>query len=302
MRVIAAITKYRPRVPRTATSRRMYSTKQPYEWKTKEWTKLVRFRANGEIFFGEAHQTKNDTIQTAKVIDKDGRVTSKIVNIEKLLTPIEPRAIICIGLNYKRHAAESNLPVPQYPVVFTKNINASQNPGDPIVIPKICTNPQEVDYEAELAVVIGKDCKDVSAANALDYVLGYTCSNDVSARDWQIKRGGSQWCFGKSFDTFAPIGPVLVSPKVIPDPNKLKIGTVLNGKVVQESNTEDMIFNVRQIIQFLSQSTTLVPGTVILTGTPEGVGFARKPPIFLKAGDSVTIDIQNIGKLINPVE
>jgi len=197
-----------------------------------------------------------------------------------------------LNQNYRR---------PNFQVVFTKNLASVQHPGHNIVVPTIARDPQEVDYEAELAVVIGKTAKNVPASKALEYVLGYTCANDVSARLWQTQRGGSQWCFGKSFDTFCPLGPVLVSTAAIPDPNKLKISTTLNGEVVQNSNTADMIFNVPKIIEFLSQSTTLLPGTVILTGTPEGVGMARKPPKWLKAGDTVTIEIENIGKLTNPV-
>jgi 2-keto-4-pentenoate hydratase/2-oxohepta-3-ene-1,7-dioic acid hydratase in catechol pathway len=161
---------------------------------------------------------------------------------------------------------------------------------------------QEVDYECELAVVIGKACKNVSKANALDYVLGYTCANDVSARDWQLKFGGGQWCRGKTFDTFAPLGPCLVLKDEIPDPNKLRIQTVLNGSVMQDWNTDDMIFDVPALIEFLSGDTTLLPGTVILTGTPHGIGAARKPPVFLKDGDVVTIEIEKIGSLTNPVK
>ena len=150
-------------------------------------------------------------------------------------------------------------------------------------------------------MVIGKTCKNVSRDKALDYVLGYTCGNDVSARDWQLKAGGGQWCRGKTFDTFAPLGPCLVTSDEIKNPNSLAIKTVLNGETVQEWNTDDMIFDVPALIEFLSGSTTLFPGTVILTGTPHGVGMARKPPLWLKAGDTVTIEIENIGALTNPV-
>jgi 2-keto-4-pentenoate hydratase/2-oxohepta-3-ene-1,7-dioic acid hydratase in catechol pathway len=152
-----------------------------------------------------------------------------------------------------------------------------------------------------LAVVIGNCCKNASRENALDYVLGYTCANDVSARDWQIKRGGSQWCRGKTFDTFAPLGPCLVLKDEIPNPAALKIRTILNGQVMQDWRCDDFIFDVPSIIAFLSGSTTLIPGTVILTGTPQGVGFARKPPVFLQPGDRVTIEIDKIGALTNPV-
>jgi len=274
---------------------------QPHQWANKNWSRIICFKSlEGKTSFGEPVYGSSGITQ-AKLVDDNGRVTDKKVEVHKLLAPLVPTEIICVGLNYQKHAAESKLPIPQYPVVFYKNLNAVQNPGDNIVIPKVALDPPEVDYECELAVVIGKAAKNVSAAKALDYVLGYTCANDVSARLWQLQRGGSQWSFSKGFDTFCPLGPVLVSPSVIPDPNKLKISTVLNGEVVQDSNTSDMIFNVPKIIEFLSQSTTLLPGTVIITGTPEGVGMARKPPKWLKHGDVVTIEIEKIGKLTNPV-
>ncbi len=258
------------------------------------------------------HQTSNGLIQhaalqadgTALRIDGDlfgnYSVTGEAVKLGKLLAPIQPTAIFCIGLNYRKHAEESNAPIPQQPVLFMKSPGAVQNPGDNIELPQHLKS-DEVDYECELAVVIGKRCKNVSKANALDYVLGYTCANDVSARDWQIKRGGSQWCRGKTFDTFAPLGPCLVLKDEIPDPNTLRIQTVLNGKTMQDSNTSDMIFDIPTLIEFLSGSTTLLPGTVILTGTPQGVGAAMKPPVFLQPGDKVIIEIEKIGALTNPV-
>jgi 2-keto-4-pentenoate hydratase/2-oxohepta-3-ene-1,7-dioic acid hydratase in catechol pathway len=185
-------------------------------------------------------------------------------------------------------------------VLFIKNTASVQNPGDPIEIP-VKLASAKVDYECELAVVIGKRCKNVTRYQALDYVLGYTCANDVSARDWQRDGGGGQWCTGKGFDTFAPLGPVLVTRDEIPNPNALRIRTILNGETMQDWNTNDMIFDVPAIIAFLSSSRTLLPGTVILTGTPHGVGFARTPPVWLKAGDTVSIEIENIGTLTNPV-
>ncbi len=221
-------------------------------------------------------------------------------DVAKLLAPIAPSGFFCIGLNYRGHAAETNAKIPERPILFMKGVNAVQNPGDPIYIPRHLAS-SEVDYECELAVVIGRPCKNVSRAHALDFVLGYTCANDVSARDWQIKWGGSQWCRGKTFDTFAPLGPCLVTRDEIPNPNTLPIRTVVNGQTLQDSNTGDMIFDVPAIIEFLSGSTTLLPGTVILTGTPQGVGMARKPPIWLKPGDEVTVEIEGIGKLRNPV-
>jgi 2-keto-4-pentenoate hydratase/2-oxohepta-3-ene-1,7-dioic acid hydratase in catechol pathway len=227
-------------------------------------------------------------------------VTDRRATVARLLAPVQPTAILCIGLNYRRHAEEGRSPIPQWPVLFMKSPGAVQNPGEPIVLPRRLASTQ-VDYECELAVVIGKRCKNAAKENALDFVLGYTCGNDVSARDWQKDFGGSQWCRGKTFDTFAPLGPRLVTKDEISNPNALKIKTVLNGQAMQDWTTEDMIFDVRTLIAFLSGSTTLLPGTVIMTGTPHGVGAARKPPVFLKAGDTITIEIEKIGQLTNPV-
>lgn len=217
------------------------------------------------------------------------------------LAPVAPTAILCIGLNYRQHAVESNATPPEYPVLFMKAPSAVQHPGQPILLPTHLRSTQ-VDYECELAVVIGKSCKNVDRQDALAYVLGYTCANDVSARDWQTKWGGSQWCRGKTFDTFCPLGPCLVTPDEMPQPNSLAIRTVLNGETMQDWNTNDMLFDVPQLIEFLSGSTTLQPGTVILTGTPHGVGFARQPPRFLQTGDSVMVEIEGIGQLVNPVQ
>lgn len=242
---------------------------------------------------GSAHEINGDLFGNFEV-------TTHAVKPHKLLAPIAPVNILCIGLNYRRHAEEGKVPVPERPVLFMKATTSVQNPGDPIVLPRQLRS-DEVDYECELAVVIGRPCRNVPRAKALDYVLGYTCANDVSARDWQIKWGGSQWCRGKTFDTFAPLGPCLTLKDEIPDPAALKIRTVLNGQVMQDWRCDDFIFDVPTIISFLSGSTTLLPGTVILTGTPHGVGFARKPPVFLQPGDTVTIEIDKIGALTNPV-
>ncbi len=230
----------------------------------------------------------------------DFHVTDRVVKPGKLLAPVAPTIILCIGLNYKKHAAESGNQPPKHPVLFIKNTASLQNPGDPIELP-VKLPSTKVDYECELAVVIGKRCKNVSKADALNYVLGYTCGNDVSARDWQRDFGGGQWCQAKAFDTFCPLGPVLVLKDEIPNPNTLRIRTILNGQTMQDWNTDDMIFDVPTLIEFLSGSKTLLPGTVIMTGTPHGVGFARNPPVWLKAGDTVTIDIEKIGALTNPV-
>jgi 2-keto-4-pentenoate hydratase/2-oxohepta-3-ene-1,7-dioic acid hydratase in catechol pathway len=188
----------------------------------------------------------------------DFSVTRERVDVEKLLAPISPSMIWCIGLNYRHHARESGAPIPDYPVLFAKAPSAVQNPGDPIEIPARLKSGK-VDFECELAVVIGRTCKNTDRAHALDYVLGYTCSNDVSARDWQLERGGTQWCRGKTFDTFAPLGPCLVTKEDIPNPNALRIQAILNGEVMQDWNTGDMIFDVPTLIEFLAGSTTLAP-------------------------------------------
>ncbi len=262
--------------------------------------KIIRYQdAEGRI-----HYASEQADGTARRIDGEifGRhaVTSEVVHPGRLLAPVVPTQILCIGLNYRRHAAESGAAIPERPVLFVKGINTLQNPGEPILIPTHLKS-SEVDYECELAVVIGKSCKNVRREDALDYVLGYTCCNDVSARDWQLRFGGGQWCRGKFFDTFCPLGPRLVTRDEIPDPNRLGIMTRLNGQTVQSWNTDDMIFPVRDLIAFLSGSTTLPVGTVILTGTPHGVGMAQKPPRWLRAGDEVTIEIEGIGSLTNPV-
>ena len=219
----------------------------------------------------------------------------------QMLAPIIPNTIIGIGLNYRRHADEIGAKTPDYPVVFLKFSGALCGPKAPILLPRNMSS-DAVDYEAELAVVIGRDCLNATRETALDFVWGYTAANDVSARDWQIDKGGSQWCRGKSFDSFCPLGPVLVSKDEIPQPNELAIKAILNGQTVQDWNTSDMIFDVPAIIEFLSADSTLPAGTVILTGTPQGVGMAREPNLWLKDGDEVTIEIEKIGALTNPVK
>ena len=207
-----------------------------------------------------------------------------------------PGKLICIGLNYKDHAAESRMAIPEKPVVFSKFSSAVIAPGEPVVLPQ---QSKQVDYEAELAVVIGRRARNVSADRAYDYVLGYTALNDVSARDFQF--GDGQWQRGKSCDTFAPMGQTIVTTDAIPDPHKLSIKLTLNGETMQDSNTDQMIFGVPRLIEFLSETITLEPGDVIATGTPSGVGFARKPPVFLKAGDQMEVLIEGMGGLGNPV-
>ena len=263
--------------------------------------KIIRYQdATGATHYGSL-QADGSALRIAGDIYGDYTVTEEAADAAKLLAPIVPTQILCIGLNYRKHAEETGGKFPERPILFVKGINTLAHPGDPIELPRALRS-DEVDYECELAVIIGQPGKNVSRENALDYVLGYTCANDVSARDHQIKLGGGQWCRGKFFDTFAPLGPCLVTADDIPNPNALKIATVLNGERVQDWNTDDMIFNVAEIIAYLSGSTTLVPGTVILTGTPHGVGMAAKPaPRWLKPGDTVSIEIEGIGTLTNPV-
>jgi 2-keto-4-pentenoate hydratase/2-oxohepta-3-ene-1,7-dioic acid hydratase in catechol pathway len=263
--------------------------------------KIIGYLDSANVAHHAAEQPDGSALRIEGDIYGTHKVTSEKAQIKKLLSPIAPTQILCIGLNYRQHAAETNAKVPERPILFVKGINTAQNPNDPILIPTHLAS-HEVDYECELAVVIGKAAKNVSRANALDYVLGYTCCNDVSARDHQIKLGGGQWCRGKFFDTFAPLGPRLITRDEIPNPNSLRISTLLNGTRVQDSNTSDMIFDIPALIEYLSGSTTLVPGTVILTGTPQGVGMAHKPePRWLRPGDTVSIEIESIGTLTNPV-
>jgi 2-keto-4-pentenoate hydratase/2-oxohepta-3-ene-1,7-dioic acid hydratase in catechol pathway len=242
---------------------------------------------------GTAHEIAGD-------IFGDFQLTGRIFNPGKRLAPVTPPNILGIGLNYKSHAADLNRPPPDHPMLFIKSTNTVQHPGDPIEIPRALPS-FEVDYEGELAIVIGRLCKNVPRDRALDYVLGYTIANDVTARDWQFKLGGGQFCQGKSFDTFCPLGPVLVTKDELPDPGKLRLRTRVNGEVRQDNTTADMIFDVPALIAFLSASKQLFPGTVILTGTPRGVGIAAKPPVFLQPGDRVEIEIEGIGILSNPV-
>jgi len=207
-----------------------------------------------------------------------------------------PGKLICIGLNYRDHAAESKMAIPEKPVVFSKFSSAVIAPGEPVVLPR---QSKQVDYEAELAVVIGRHAKNVSADRAYDYVLGYTALNDVTARDFQF--GDGQWQRGKSCDTFAPMGQTIVTADAVPDPHKLSIKLKLNGEMMQDSNTDQMIFGVPRLIEFLSETITLEPGDVIATGTPAGVGFARNPPVFLKPGDEMEVLIEGMGGLGTPV-
>lgn len=217
----------------------------------------------------------------------------------RLLPPVtDPKKILCIGLNYADHAAESGLEPPSEPVVFNKFPTALAGHDDEIVLPTVS---EKVDYEAELVAVIGQGGRQIAAADADNHVAGYMCGHDVSARDWQIEKPGGQWLLGKTFDTFAPCGPFIVTPDEVGDPGALDIALRLNGEVMQQSNTNQLIFSIPEVIAHLSKVFTLEPGDLIFTGTPPGVGMARKPPVFLKDGDQVEVEIQNLGVLANRV-
>jgi 2-keto-4-pentenoate hydratase/2-oxohepta-3-ene-1,7-dioic acid hydratase in catechol pathway len=263
--------------------------------------RIIRFTGtDGQVYAGSEYDGSTAAVIQGDIYSKV-QVTDRRIAVQELLPPVSPAAIFCIGLNYKQHAEETGLDLPRYPVLFMKNPGAAIGPGAEIQIPVSCLEPAQVDYEAELAVVIGRKAKNVNKADALQYVLGYTCANDVSAREWQKNAGGRQWCRGKSFDTFCPLGPELVTADEIADPQQLAIQCRLNQRVMQSGSTADMAFPVAELIAYLSESTTLLPGTVILTGTPAGVGFTRKPPVFLQPGDLVETIIDGIGTLVNPV-
>ncbi|VUC26550.1 unnamed protein product [Clonostachys rosea] len=280
------------------------------------WTHLIRFIAkeDGRIHLGQIDSKRFPDVGLAifegRDVDAscisgsvfDGVVTDRKLRVARLLSPLsmdQTPLIRCLGLNYRDHAKEANMPIPDVPVLFIKPRTALNGPYPAkINIPKIAQD-DTADYEAELAVVISKDCRDVPESEAYQYVLGYTSSNDVSARAQQLKN--SQWCFGKGLDGSAPIGPVLVSAEAIPDPHELDIKAIHNSNIVQDSNTREMIFNVPKTIAFLSQGTTLERGTIILTGTGPGIGMVRQPKVVLRHGDDMRVYIQGIGTLINEV-
>jgi acylpyruvate hydrolase len=290
--------------------------------------KLVTFEHNGELRTGALIGPNGDTIidlnradrgiptdmiellnggstmlsTVAKAIDNAPEAAVLKRSAVKLKAPIpRPGKILCIGLNYRAHAAESNQPVPEYPTVFTKYSNTVIGPGEAIVLPRVT---DKVDYEVELGVVIGRRAKHVSEADALNYVAGYVPFNDVSARDYQMRT--SQWTLGKTFDTFGPMGPAIVTSDEVGDPHNLDIQLSIgkpgeSGEVLQKSNSSDLIFKIDQLIAYLSDVLTLEPGDVIITGTPSGVGSARKPPRWLRPGEVVRIEISKLGVLENPV-
>ncbi|RAQ59000.1 fumarylacetoacetate hydrolase [Aspergillus flavus] len=280
------------------------------------WAHLVRFigEEDGQTHLGEVDPNKYPDVGIAilngeRVAVKlvkgsifDGRVTDTTMHIARLLAPIgieEVPIIRCMGLNYRDHAKEANMPIPDVPVVFIKPRTALNGPHPAkINVPKIAQDGSS-DYEAELSIILSKAGRDIPESEAMEYVLGYTCSNDVSARTQQFKN--SQWSFSKGLDGSCPLGPVLVSPSAIGNPHNLQIRAIHNGNVVQDSNTREMIFDIAKTIAFLSQGTTLEKGTIIMTGTGPGIGAMRNPKIVLKHGDDMRVEIEKIGTLINEV-
>ncbi|KAM0542636.1 hypothetical protein ACHAPJ_012715 [Fusarium lateritium] len=279
------------------------------------WTHLIRFIAkeDNQVHLGQLIDTTRDVGKDSRaglevkvyLIDGtifDGKVTREVLHVKQLLSPIATHDcsyIRCLGLNYLDHAKEANLPLPKAPILFTKPRTALAGPYPAAInIPK-CAQDGTSDYEAELCLVIGKSGRDIPEEEALDYVLGYTAANDVSARTLQLLT--PQWSFAKGLDGSCPIGPVLVSPSVVPDPQQLTVKAIHNGNIVQNGHTKDMIFSVRKQISYLSQGTTLEAGTVILTGTPAGIGYFRQPRVVLNDGDQIMIEIGTIGTLVNNV-
>ncbi|MCJ1458504.1 hypothetical protein MMC28_008877 [Mycoblastus sanguinarius] len=288
------------------------------------WTHLIRFVAqeDGQIHLGQVDPKVYPDVGLATVEKKkveaklisgsifDGLVTEKTMTVLqnadikslKLLPPIsveETPIIRCLGLNYRDHAKEAKMPIPSHPVLFIKPRSALCGPyPQKISVPKLCQDGTS-DYEAELTIVIGKTGRDIPKEKALEYVLGYTCGNDVSARTEQFRN--TQWSFSKGFDSSAPVGPVLVSPSSLPNPHSLRIKAIHNGSVVQDSNTSEMIFGIEETIAFLSQGTTLERGSMIMTGTPPGIGAMREPKVVLNHGDDIRVEIEGIGTLVNGI-
>ena len=263
--------------------------------------RIIRFETGGRVVTG---QSTGPDDRHARRIDGDlfgdFRVTGDVLPVDRLLAPLVPVDILCIGLNYRDHAAETGAALPKVPMLFIKSSGTLNDPGAAIPLPAAS---DKVDYEGELVVVIGKPAKDVPRERAMEHVFGYTIGNDVSARDWQKDKdlGGGQFARGKSFDGFCPLGPAIVTADEVGDPGRLTIRTTVNGAVMQDGTTADLIFDVAETVASLSRTMTLRPGQVILTGTPAGVGTARKPPVYLRDGDVVAVEIARLGRLENTV-
>jgi len=280
--------------------------------------RIVRFsRPDQSVGWGLSHEygiqdlTQADPSLPASTVELISKWASLLPRIQglskklgtseqelKVLCPIDrPVKILCIGLNYRDHAIETGSPIPSEPIVFCKMPTAMIGPDEPIRLPKVS---HDVDYEAEMVVVIGKTLKDVSLEEAAEGIFGYTVGHDVSARDWQKDKPGKQWFLGKSFDTFAPLGPAIVTADAVSDPGNLRVSCKINGEVLQDSSTQELIFQPAELVSYISQVMTLLPGDVIYTGTPPGVGAARTPNRFLRDGDIVEIEVEKLGVLRNP--
>ncbi|GAO15960.1 uncharacterized protein UV8b_02471 [Ustilaginoidea virens] len=277
------------------------------------FSRLVRFLArDGRTYYGDAilpngttdiSKSKSARIITGNIFGNHS-VTDQVADIGRLLPPLDPslvKTVRCLGLNYADHAKETNLPQPQYPILFYKPATSLSGPSDPIPVPLVAQEGSGLDYECELVIVIGKRCTDIEESDALDCVLGFSVGNDVSHRDWQMKWGGSQWSHGKSYDGWAPYGPGIVTTKVVKDPHRLKIWTKINGEIRQNGTTADLIFGVEKTVSLLSRGVTLMPGDIIFTGTPAGVGMGRKPPAWLQDGDVVEVGLEQIGTCVNRI-
>ena len=267
-------------------------------------TRIIRFVSEGSVFLGEEPPAGrvDATVLEGCLFEGTLQRTARTRRVDKLLAPLQPQQIFCIGLNYIDHFQESaagrGISLPEKPSIFVKANSSLNHPDSQVWIPaNLPEKGEQVDYEVELAIVIGKHCRNATKANALDYVAGYTVANDVTNRHWQKNSGASQWVKGKSFDTFSPLGPVLVTSEEIPDPSNLKLSCSVNGEVRQNSNTSCMIHPVVNIIEWLSTEQTLLPGTVIMTGTPEGVAAGMEKPKWLVHGDIVEASIEKIGTL-----
>ncbi|KAL5358316.1 hypothetical protein BJX96DRAFT_173329 [Aspergillus floccosus] len=279
------------------------------------WSHVIRFIAieDNQVHLGQLIDTSRDAGRdSADGVDIavyvvngtifDGQVTEEILHVKTLLSPVSSKEcsyIRCLGLNYTDHAREANLPLPEVPILFTKPRTALAGPYPAAINIPRCAQDGTSDYEAELCVVIGRSGRDIPEQRALEHVLGYTASNDVSARTLQLQT--AQWSFSKGLDGSCPIGPVLVAPSVIDDPQTLAVKAIYNGQIVQDGRTEDMIFSVRKQISYLSQGTTLEAGTIILTGTPAGIGYFRQPKVSLRDGDEICVEIDKIGTLVNKI-
>ncbi|KAI0151003.1 5-carboxymethyl-2-hydroxymuconate isomerase [Pestalotiopsis sp. NC0098] len=281
-----------------------------------EWTHLIRFVAaeDDQVHLGQLVDTSRDVgldtfsgaeVKAYRIIGDvfNGKVTQHVYTVKKLLSPIsrdQCSFIRCLGLNYKDHAKEANLPLPAAPILFVKPRTALMGPYPAAIPIPQCAQDETSDFEAELCVVVGRSGRDIPEDQALDYILGYTASNDVSARKLQMLT--AQWSFSKGLDNSCPIGPVLVAPSEIPDPQQLKIKAIYNGNTVQDGSTGDMIFDIKKQISYLSQGTTLEAGTIILTGTPAGIGYFKEPRIFLENGSDIRVEIEKVGTLVNKVQ